>query len=249
MVKQFICLGIESTAHTFGIGIITSGLDKIPYTTLDGTGRIVRDTFEDTENAYIISYGLPLADRFGSIYGGASLKFITQNFSKISGASAFGYDLDLGVLYRLDDFSLGVLLQKGVQLSWSNGHQDAGPFTMKFGISNKLKLYKSISLLGSADLIQRQRDPMFINAGCELGFSGLKKKSSVSVDGLFLRFGVDNYAFENRYGNSDQINGSLNLNTGAGINMSLAGCRLQIDYVSGMYRLGDKTRISINIFI
>ncbi|MHB9156012.1 MAG: PorV/PorQ family protein [Endomicrobiales bacterium] len=143
-VNTFKLPGINNTSNTFGIGMISNRLGGVPYTYLDAAGVIVRDSFDDAENAYYFSYGFPLFQERDNVYAGATLKYITQQFSKIEGASASGYDVDFGLLYNYATLNFGLLIERGAVLTWANGHTDTGPLTTKFGISNEFALKPSL---------------------------------------------------------------------------------------------------------
>lgn len=248
-LNNFSIPGIYNKANTFGIGMISSGLKNVTYTTLDSSGKIVRDTFDDIENAYFISYGFPvLFSRNNDIYAGLTLKYITQTFTKIEGASAYGFDADFGLIYTLNNFNVGFLLQRGVDLKWSNGRTDLGALTTKLGISNKFIIKNNFSLLGSFDVTQRQNQPLTANFGTEFGCEKTWFGSYLLVDGIFLRLGIDTFALEDRYGYRDKINSNINYTAGMGINLMCCGYKLQLDYALGSYLLGDKNRISLNLY-
>jgi hypothetical protein len=132
-VNTFSLPLIGNRTNTFGFGMINSSLSGVSYTYLNGANEIVRDTMEDTENAYYLTYGFPVWETAGAMYLGASVKYITQQFSKISGATATGYDMDVGLLYRYGSLGLGAVLQRGVEMNWANGRRDTSPLTAKAG--------------------------------------------------------------------------------------------------------------------
>jgi len=235
---------------TMGVGLISNSLSNVTYSYLDTSGVIVRDTFADTENTYFVSYGFALSEP-DRIYAGTTLKYLTQNFSKISGANASGYDLDAGLLYGITETAnLGLVLQKGAQLSWANGRTDTAGIATKLGASNKFTLIKDLSLLGAIDLTQRKSEPLSTNIGSELGYEpkGISA-GKFALEGLYLRGGLDGYAIENRYDYLTKINNNLNLTCGFGINANCFGVLVQFDYSMGFYRLGNKNRFTLSIFI
>ena len=235
---------------TIGVGLLSNSLSNVTYSYLNGSGIIVRDTFADSENTYFISYGFALSEA-DKIYVGGTLKYLTQNFSKISDANASGYDLDAGILYSITKTAnLGLVLQKGAQLSWANGRTDTAGITTKFGASNKFIFTKTLSLLGSIDLTQRKNEPLSTNFGGEFGYEpkGLIG-GKFSLDGLYIRTGVDGYAIENRYDYQTKINNNLNLTGGFGVNANCFGIAVQFDYSMGFYRLGNKNRFTLTVFI
>lgn len=246
-LNTFTFPGLNNESNTFGVGMISTSLDDIPYTSVDANGVITRDTFEDSEKAYYISYGFPVMRREDNLFVGATLKYITQEFTKVPGASASGYDLDAGLIYGLGNFCAGVVVQRGVQLSWANGHKDSGPLVTKFGVSNLFPLGREYALLGSADLVQRQGQPATVNAGTELRYER-EVFGPVGISGVYLRAGIDGYAVEDRFGYRDYMNNNINYTVGAGTEVTLLGYAMSLDYVFGSYRLGAKNRFSLNLY-
>lgn len=244
-VNTFRIPYVNNETNTFGFGIVSLSLDEIPLTSVDQNGVIIRDTFADSESAYYFSYGFPVADQNASLYFGTTIKYIMQSFSKISDGNASGYDIEAGMLCGFGNLNLGLVFQRGVQLMWANGRRDSGPMVTKLGISKKLPVYKSLSLLGSADLVQRQGQPLNINLGGEFGYEMQSSNTAFKINGLYLRLGFDGYTIEDRYGYRNTMNNSLNLNTGVGVDISFLRYSLQLDYVSGFYRLGDKSRFTV----
>ena len=242
-LKQYKIIGQNSTV---GFGWINTGLDDIPHTYLE-SGKIVRDTFNDLENAYFISYGCSFSSGEDNVFAGTTIKYITQKFSKIEYANASGYDIDMGMIYNWDDLNVGLLLQRGVVLKWDNGHKDTGPLTAKLGISNKFMLTNSFSSLGSIDFIQRQKQPIFANVGTEWGYETKIPEKSLGIKALYIRAGIDGLAIENRYGYRDKINNNINYTVGSGIRIYSWGLQMDIDYAFGWYTLGSKNRFSLNL--
>lgn len=248
-VKSFSIPGINNTSNTFGIGMISNSLAQIPYTSLDpATNKITRDTFDDSENAYFISYGFPLFSGSDNIYTGFTMKYITQQFTKVEGANASGMDMDFGCLMNLGTLNLGLVFQRGVDLRWDNGHTDSAGMTSKAGLSNTFHFKRNLSLLASADVIQRHSEPLSGNFGAEFGYRKPSVSGVFGFDGLLLRMGLENYVLENRYDYKSKLNSTMNYTAGIGLNMTCFGMSLQLDYAMGTYRLGDKNRVSINLY-
>ena len=242
-------INILGDDNAVGIGYISNTLGGVPYTFLDDSGVIVREEFDDRECAWFLSYGFSLLGMDSLLLGG-TLKYITQEFTRIEGASASGYDFDAGMIYSLDEgFNVGVLLQRGAELQWANGHTDAGPFTTKLGVSKKFVLPESFSVLGSADIVQRQTTPLFSHFGAELGYEQEHGGEIFSMEGIFLRLGLDGVALEDRYEYRDKINNNVNFTAGIGVKFSYQKFGIQLDYAMGSYRLGDKNRFSLNIYL
>lgn len=251
-VRSFSIPGINNTSNTFGIGMISNSLASVPYTTLDtATNKITRDTFEDTEKAYFVSYGFPLFSGSDNIYTGFTMKYITQQFTKIDGANASGIDMDFGCLMSLGTLNLGLVFQRGVDLRWDNGHTDSAGMTSKAGLSNTFHFKRNLSLLASVDVVQAHNEPLSGNFGAEFGYRKASMPAGGAVfgfDALLLRLGLENYTLENRYDYASKLNSNMNYTAGLGLNMTCFGMALQLDYAMGTYRLGDKNRVSINLF-
>ena len=234
---------------TFGVGMINSGLDNVTYSYLDTTGKIVRDSFQDTENGYLFSWGLPVITAGNSIYAGVTLKYITEDFSKIAGASAKGYDADFGLLYTAGASSIGLLIERGASVAWSNGRVDSAGLMTKLGVSNNFGLSRYLSLLGSFDVVQRKDEPMMANLGGELGYEKkIGNKNSILFEGIFLRAGLQGYAMEDRNNSASDLNSNINYTAGVGLDMSFWGYYLQFDYGMGSYSLGNQNRISVSLY-
>lgn len=248
-VNSFSVPGIGNDTNTFGIGVISNKLDKIPYTYLDSSGRIVRKTFEDSENAYFLSWGLPVySEGDSSVYAGMTFKYITQAFTEITDATASGYDMDFGLLYTVRDMSIGLLIDRGAGMQWANGRLDTAGLMTKLGLSKKFFMTDSLSILGSVDFVQRKSLPVTANTGAELGYAKKLGGKSWSFEGIYLRFGLEGYALEDRYNSASKINETLNICTGLGIEMTFFGYYMQLDYAAGTYSLGDLNRVSLSLY-
>ncbi len=239
-------LGLNKWGGSFGISWIHTGIDNIPHTYLDESGNIVRDSFNDSEDAYFISYGSSILENQFLI--GGNLKILRQSFTKIPDANATGWDLDAGMIYSISDRNnIGLLLQKGVTLKWANGHVDKGPLTAKAGTSYKFVNKERLQCLAACDLLQAKSHPLEGHFGGELNYIPQPVKLSandLSLNKISFRCGIDGIVLENRYGNIDQMNNHTNWTLGLGLNFNILNQGLQIDYNFGSYRLGDKHRLS-----
>lgn len=247
-VNSFSLPLINNQTNTFGVGMMSLGLDGIPLTRVDSAGRIVRDTFKDTEQAYFMSYGFPLVSGRDSLYAGVTFKYITQRFSKVSDASATGYDMDAGMLYDFGTMRFGLVIQRGAVMTWANGRTDTAPLATKFGVSKDVLLKRSVIATGAVDIVQKQGNPLALNAGAEVGVRDLLKSRSLSMDGLFLRTGVDGFVVENRYGYRDAMNKEISYNAGLGLDMTLMSYTVQLDYVFSSRPLGARNTISVCLY-
>lgn len=247
-LKAFEIINLLGSNNTFGVGYISNNLGGVSYTNINGSGNIARDTFDDNENAYFISYGFSLLDMERINFGG-TFKYITQEFTKIEGARAMGYDMDIGVLYQLDRYTnIAAVLQRGVELSWDNGHKDSGAFSTRFGASKKFFIVSPLSILGSADVVQKQNTPLTGYFGAELGFAPDFLGEIFGFEGAYARLGLDGFALENRYDYKDKLNNNLNYTAGLGVKVSYFGFGIHLDYVLGSYRLGGKDRFSLSFY-
>jgi hypothetical protein len=246
---RFSIPGINNRTNTFGVGILMNSLDNVAYTTIDGSGELgTQDTLRDSETAYLFSYGIPITSGRDTIYAGATFKYITQSFSKIADASATGYDIDFGLMYGLGTLNFGLLVERGAILHWATGRTDTAPTTTKFGVSNLFPLSDRVSLLGAGDIVQRKNQPLSLNIGSEFRYASNLSVSFVTLRSAALRAGIDSFAIEDRYGYRDFINNNLNYTLGVGVDMLVMERRIEIDYAFGSYRLGGKSRFSINLY-
>lgn len=247
-VNSFSLPLINNQSNTFGVGMMSLGLDGIPLTSVDSAGRIVRDTFKDTEQAYFLTYGFPIAAGQDSLYAGMSFKYITQRFTKVSDASATGYDVDAGLLYDVGTTRFGLMIQRGAVMTWANGRVDTAPLAAKFGVSRDVLLKQSVIATGAVDFVQKQGNPLALNAGAEVGFYDLLKSRVLSLDGLFLRTGVDGFVVEDRYGYRDAMNKQISYNAGFGLDVTLMSYTVQLDYVFSSRPLGARNTISVCLY-
>jgi hypothetical protein len=144
---------------------------------------------------------------------------------------------------------LGLSLERGAVMKWANGHSDTSPMTTRLGVSHKFRRGSALSLIGALDIVQKQNQPIQANAGAEFGYEKLLTSRVLNIDGIFVRAGVDGYTIENRYDYRDMMNDQVNLNAGLGLQMSVMGYSMQLDYVFGSYRLGDRNRFSISFYL
>jgi hypothetical protein len=232
---------------TAGFSWVQNSLDNIPWTTVDASNNIHQNSFANSENAYIFSYGRTCIDR--SFYAGASIKLLNQEFSNIPGASANGYGLEGGLLYHLDNrLSMGLTADSGAVMKWSNGHEDRGGLRNKLGIAYEALKRDTLSFCAAADIIQTQNRPLVGHIGGELMFTPLMNSNIIAVENIALRFGIDGLTLENKYNTQGIVNEDINWTMGAGLTFNCMNQRMGIDYSFGSYRLGARHRISLNLF-
>jgi hypothetical protein len=234
----------------FGFGYIGSSMDNIPYNGIDAQSNpILNGTFSDSQRAFLISAGLPLYQSDTSLYLGASLRYITENWTRVDGASANGYDLTAGLIYSVSTFNFGVVLEKGAAMTWEGGHQDTSPLTSKFGVSNIFTVANLMDLVGAIDLVQRHEEPLEVNLGAQFGFRDLLTGSVFEINGVFVRGGVAGWAIEDRYDSASNINQNITYSLGLGTEFSIYGKYLQLDMSYGMGNVFDEgMKLSLNFY-
>jgi len=226
----------------FGIGYISSTMNAIQHT--DGNANpLGGGLMSHTDSIYYLSMGYPIFTGYNSLSVGASLKYVSYEWSAISDSGS-GMDLDAGVIYSMGTLNFGAMVTKGVEID-----NDKAPMTTKFGVSNRFKLGKKLQLLGALDLVQRQQEPLLANLGGEFGIKEPLMFDNFGINGLSLRFGVDGYAVENRYDISSSLNETVGYNCGLGIDLYIANTYLQLDIalLSGnMFE--QSTKFSVNFY-
>ncbi|MFA7073781.1 MAG: hypothetical protein WC234_01170 [Endomicrobiaceae bacterium] len=244
---QFLAVSVPLSKATdifgktvIGVGYISSTMDNVQNTDSQLT---YRKTMSHTDNAYYLSAGVPVWDSDSSLYVGASLKFISYEFSNI-GVSDSGMDVDAGIIYAIDTLSFGALIQKGVEIG-----DDEAPMTTKFGVSNKFSLSEKFQLTGALDLVQRQQEPLLANVGAEFGVKDLLNMDGFGIDGIFLRAGVEGYAIENRYDISSDFNETVGYNFGLGVNFIISNTYLQLDLAVCSGNIFEQnTKFTVNFY-
>jgi hypothetical protein len=134
--------------------------------------------FDDSENAFILSYGRNIYSLF---YGGMNVKYLSHT---LENASASGYGFDLGIMARLKDYaSFGAVVQDiGSYFKWDtrSERKEDVPAIYRVGVA---LTYPGIPLILSADYEkQRKINPGKKRVGLETSFYNL----------LCLRAGYDN---------------------------------------------------------
>ncbi|MEW6557848.1 MAG: hypothetical protein AB1349_10925 [Elusimicrobiota bacterium] len=225
---------------TFSVSWINTTLDNIPHTYLDTSNHIVRNTFEDRENAYYLSYGQSLISE--ELLVGGSLKYITQNFTQIKGASASGWDAEAGLIYSIGKKTdIGMVIQSGVYLKWANGRKDHGPLKAKTGISHTFTVNEYISVLVANDFQQAQKEPLQDLLGAEINYN----LNTTVLSSIKLRGGINGIDIENRFGNIHQLNDHIDWTSGLGLDIHVLRYSIQLDYALCSYQLGLKHMFSV----
>lgn len=228
---------------TLGLSWISNSLDNILWTTVDSNNTIQQDTFSDTEDAYILSYGQPFIDE--NFYAGLNIKYLKQSFSKIPDATATGYGLEGGILYKIDQrLSLGLVIDSGVTMKWANGHQDKGDMRNRFGAAYRFVNQEKLLFLVATDIIQMSNRSLEGHFGGEFAYMPHVGLDTIGFKEMALRFGLDGIALENRYNEQGTINDDINWTMGAGFKFIIMNQELGLDYSFGSYRLGARHRFS-----
>ncbi|MCL2335197.1 MAG: hypothetical protein FWC57_03940 [Endomicrobia bacterium] len=230
----------------FALGYINSAMDNVIGS--DDRGNQT-GTFPDTQNAFYLSWGIPIWEDTTNLYAGASIKYITENMDASGGGSASGYDFDAGVIYNIfETLNFGLFLGKGAAMSWDGGDSDNAPLTTRFGVSNSFSLSENFKLLGAFDLVQVQDYPLSTNIGAELTYL-VSSQGMFGLSALHLRGGVNGLALESRYEIKETINQNIAYSAGFGLDLVVFGKFLQLDYALSMGNIFDQqNKFSLNFY-
>jgi hypothetical protein len=228
-----------------GIGWINNSLDGIPYTYIDSDGNLVRDeVFQSVDNAFLISYG----DRYRindkeKIYFGIGFRAITQQWTKIDKANAFGYDFVTGLIFKTGRTNLGFVINRGIILHWANGNTDNGPLGVKIGFSHRFFVLNNLQFMPSIDFVQKQTFPFSTNVGFEIDWM-----TDSIVKDIFFRGGITDFVLEDRYNYQQKMNEEIQTTFGTGLRLEYSFLKFSLDYMYGIYRLGNKHRFSFSLY-
>lgn len=229
---------------SLGLSVVLFKINDIPHTYIDSNGDLYRGSFNDTESAYYFSFGYPVYKK--ELLLGGSIKLISQSFSGIQGASAFGWDVDAGMLLLLTPrLNLGFLLSKGAELKWESGYVDKDSPNSKIGISYNYGFMKKMNILGACDFIQKKNVPLMASLGFELSFLPEYSKDKNRLGKASLRAGVEKLTVENRHGYLRELNSDINWNAGGGMKIGVYGFDIQLDYSFNFQKIGSKHIVSI----
>ncbi|MFW6134899.1 MAG: hypothetical protein ACOC5R_04930 [Elusimicrobiota bacterium] len=227
-----------------GISYESIRISDISKTYEDESGVVHDGTFNDIEKAYFLSAGFPLLSE--DVMLGGSFKYLTQEYTDIKDAKAWGWDVDGGLLISLNKrFDVGVFARKGAELIWDNEHVDKGFPGTRIGLSYKRNIVENISVLGAGDLIQNKDMPLKGCFGFEMSYCPDDFSHNNGIQSTSIRTGINSIALENRHNVMNIINQSLNWSLGGGIKFSFLNLNLQVDYAFDSHQLGAKHKISI----
>ncbi|MCI0514768.1 hypothetical protein L0128_16250 [candidate division KSB1 bacterium] len=207
--------------------------------------RVSLGFFDDSENAFYLAYGYPIvADR---MCVGLNVKYVRQQFTVLSGASAQGFGFSLGMTYQLHPMlGLALRMDDDFALKWENGTHDQVPFKGMAGLA--LRLWDDMLTLG-LDLEQVWNRPLKAGSGLEFNYAPafLQANPKTGIGKLSLRAGVDDFYLEDR-GADFEFQQQLNFNYGFGMVFLLGGVQCNLDYTFGSYRIGSQNRFGASIF-
>jgi len=116
------------SAGTIGLSWINLSVGDIEGRDMFGQ---ITDMYSNSENAYFLSWGLPLNH---SLYAGCTVKYITHS---LENSRSTGYGFDVGVLYKIDDgINIGFSLQDiYTRVKWNTDAEtrEKYPMAVRFG--------------------------------------------------------------------------------------------------------------------
>ena len=239
-------------SESIGLSWLRVGVDDIPITSLRVASRSIgptnrpeiRETFSNTNNAFLLSYGRRIGFNLSSkridllVGGNAKLIYI----SALGNRNAIGVGGDASILWTTDPkrasrFSIGVVAQDffKTKLYWNNPPEHPDQAANTDTINPNLKIGVSFSQdivpLNSRVLLAVDTDSLYafeMHYGAEYVFADL----------LSLRIGVQ----ERNGANTIRL-----ITAGAGFRLAfLTGAAFSIDYAFlGNDELGNSNRISL----
>ncbi len=181
---------------TFGISWINFGVGSIEGR--DPAGNIT-DTFTNSENAFLFSWGKNLID---NLYLGVTAKYLSHT---LQNNASTGFGFDTGILYRASDFfSFGATVQDiSSKVTWNTQSKVAEKFPMltRFGVAISPA---DLPFRVEVDYSQVQNQTGGINAGCEFelieksGFRLGFNNGSIAAGGFFT-LPIENYQLAANY--------------------------------------------------
>lgn len=180
----------SNSMGTFGISWINFGVGSIEGRDLSGR---VTDTFTNSENAFLFSWGKEIKNKF---FLGLTAKYLSHSLQNYAST---GFGFDAGLLYRASEvFSIGATFQDlSSQVAWDteSGIKEKFPLVSRLGIAvSPADLPFRVGL----DYVKVQNETGGINVGCEFQMiqnGGLRvgfKNGSIGAGGFF-KLPVENY--------------------------------------------------------
>jgi hypothetical protein len=243
-----IAIKADENNH-LGFSFIRFGIDDIPDTSelIDAEGNIHYDrirSFNASDNAFIISFARRLPD-YNNLQIGANAKIIRRTAGSF--ASAWGFGLDLGAMYKMDKWQFAIVgkditttfnawsynldesMQEVFTLTGNEIPSSSYEVTMPrviLGASRRFDLIYDVSLLTSLDMIittDGKRNVLI--KGDPFSFEPAFGLELSYKNIVHLRGGVGN--FQEYYLANEKTTFSLQPNLGIGI---VVGDILFIDY-------------------
>ncbi|MFC1540655.1 S-layer homology domain-containing protein [Candidatus Margulisiibacteriota bacterium] len=174
-------LAFPRDGEALGLSFLGATSGGIIATTVEA-GRIEPSGFTFDYSSAVISviYARRINEKLSA---GAALKHFSRNFTSV--AQGNGYDIDLGLLYKVNEkLTLGLVQQNTLpssiaRMQWDTGHSEGIPHNTKLGLS-----YQDGDMLAAADADRAADRPLLLHGGVEWG--PLWKF-------LFIRGGFDQY--------------------------------------------------------
>jgi len=223
-----------------GFGFSTPVLNLVEIAT--GEYRVIPSTNEavtyDYNNyAVALAYGMTIFRPELSI--GSSLKFFNESIVGTSNGSAFGYDMDVGLMYRpRSNVTFGIMGKNiipstmGAKLKWDTNHEESIPSSVSVGGSIVSDLTVGKTILGMDYEIQKEIPGLF-HAGLEWWLTKT----------FALRTGIDQDVVGTGTGSGLETTNNLT----AGASLNVGGFRF--DYAYHRYNnipTNDTHYVSIN---
>ncbi|NLB34557.1 MAG: hypothetical protein GX817_01875 [Elusimicrobia bacterium] len=229
-------------AGVASLSIATFGIDNIPLTQMDASGNLSRGSFTDKESAIIFSAGYPILG--DDMLIGLSIRYLSLDFDGVDGASASGWDMQIGQMFHLNQYiNLGFTLQRGPTMVWESGYKDTGDIRARLGLAYEREFGYQFDLTSSLDLIQQKDMPLQASLGAELGFNPHIR----NVKKLFARLGVKELTLEDRHGYRARLNNTLGLSGGFGARVAHLNYHLDIDYAIVNSPMGSDHLVTIGL--
>ncbi len=244
------------TNSYLGVTVIRFGVDDIPNTTdlIDGDGNIDYDRisrFSAADYALLLSYARKT--KIPDLSYGANVKIIYRSIGKF--AHSWGFGLDLGLQYKLDDWRFGAMARDITSTfnAWSFNEDEliieVQDSVFNFAPDNSLEITLPRLLLGvSREFLIYNKFKGLVEMDLDFTFDGqrhvLIEGDPISIDpclGIeinynqlaFIRFGVGNFQRIEEFENKE----SMTFQPNFGIGIQFKG--VSIDYA--LTDIGDQS--------